>query len=89
MLDMDYCFSKNEQIICKELEGSSVLIDPYRRTLVRLNETGLEVWGRLDGKRSVMAIVEELKEIFEIDEKSLVRDVVGFLDDLTRREIVS
>ena len=88
MFNINHCFRKNEQILYREIEGGGVLIDRYRRTMIRLSPVALEIWQLLDGKNSVADIVEALKKIFEVDEEDLKRDVMGFLRDLARREVV-
>ena len=87
-LDIGYCFSKNGQIIYKDLGDGPALIDPYRRTLVKMNPTALYIWELLDGGRSVAAIIEILKAEFEIDPKIIKKDVINFLKELNKREII-
>lgn len=86
--DTGYCYRKNNQIIYKELNDGSALIDPYRRTLVKLNPAAQAIWQLLDGKHSVAAIIDVLKNEFEIDVKILEKDVRGLLRDFIRREII-
>ena len=88
MIDNDYSFRKNDTIIHKELDGAPILIDPYRRTLTHLNPVALEIWKLLDGKRPVSAMLEALREEFDIDETVLRKDVLGFLDELAKREMI-
>lgn len=88
-VDASYCYRKNELIIYKELGDGPVLIDPYRRTLVRLNPVAQEVWQLLDGNHSVASIVDIMKNEFEVDAKILKKDVIGLLKDLIRREIIN
>ena len=87
-IDMDHCFRKNEQIICKEFTDGPALIDPYRRTLIRLNPTAQDIWRLLDQNRSVTGIVNELKEIYDTEAEELRRDVVSFLECLISREMI-
>lgn len=88
MVDMHYCFKKNDRMICKESKDGPVLIDPYRRTLIQLNPTALEVWHLIDGTRSVADIVEVMLGAFEIDEEVLRKDTTSLLKDLMKREII-
>lgn len=88
MVDARYCFRKNEQILYKELKEGPVLIDPYRRTLIRLNPAALEIWRLLDGERPVSAIIETILDSFEVDGETAKKDVTGFLKDLARREMI-
>jgi hypothetical protein len=86
--DMSIVFQKNEQIIFKEVDAAPALIDPYRRTLVTLNPTAFQIWQLLDGAHSVAAIVEQLKSELEVEDKILNKDIVGFLKDLIKREMI-
>jgi hypothetical protein len=88
MVDTSHYYRKNEQILCKELEDGPVLIDAYRRTLVRLNPTALEIWGLLDGGHSVDEIIVALRDTFEIGEQELKKDVIKFLQELAKREMI-
>lgn len=87
-IDMRYCFRKNDQILGKELDGEIVLIDPYRRTKVTLNPTAARIWGLVDGGHSTAEIVTALRDAFEIGEEEAKKDVVYFLKELARREMI-
>jgi hypothetical protein len=72
----------------KEVNGEPALIDPYRRTLVTLNPAAFVIWQLLDGRRSAADIIEQLKTEFEVDGKTLERDVLDFYKDLIVREMI-
>jgi hypothetical protein len=72
----------------REMDDGPVLIDPYRRTLVRLNPAAHRIWQLLDGQRSAEGIIKIMEAEFEIDAKSLQNDVAGFLKELQKREII-
>jgi hypothetical protein len=87
-IDIKYFFSKNEQTIFTDMEDGPALIDPYRRTLIKLNPAAHRIWQLLDGKNSAEDIIGVMEAEFEIDERTLRRDVIDFLKDLIRREII-
>ena len=72
----------------RELDDGPALIDPYRRVLIQLNPTGVEIWGLLDGERSVIEIISVLRDKFEVSDETLNKDVVSFLKELFRREMI-
>ncbi|MCX7927422.1 MAG: PqqD family protein [Candidatus Omnitrophica bacterium] len=82
------CFQKNEDIIEEEKDRIITLFDPYRRVAIRLSPTGYRIWQLIDGRRQVSDIIEELKKDFEVNEKTICRDVICFLDKLAKREII-
>jgi hypothetical protein len=88
-VDADYCYRKNNLIIYKELDDGPALIDPYRRVLVRFNPAAQAIWQLLDGEHSVAAIIDILKNEFEVDIKILEKDVIVLLKDLIKREIIN
>jgi len=87
-IDIKYFFGKNEQIIFKDMEDGPALIDPYRRTLVRLNPAAHRIWQLLDGKHSAEDIIGIMGAEFEIDDLTIRGDVVDFIKDLIRREMI-
>jgi hypothetical protein len=87
-IDINYCFKRNDKIIYKDEGGAQVLIDPYRRTLVELNPTALRIWQLLDGSCPVFQIIEILKNEFEVDARSLGKDVMGLINELHKREMI-
>jgi hypothetical protein len=88
MVDINCRFKKNPQIMQKELADGPALIDPYRRVLIQLNPTGVEIWELLNGERSILDITDALRERFEVGDETLKKDVVSFLKELFRREMI-
>jgi hypothetical protein len=86
--EINYCYRKNDQIICKDLGDGPALIDPYRRTLVKLNPTAHKIWQLLDGGHSAAAIIDILENEFQVDAKILEKDVIRFIKGLARREMI-
>ncbi|HNQ50586.1 MAG TPA: PqqD family protein [Candidatus Omnitrophota bacterium] len=87
-IDKNRCFKKNGQLICKEDGSRGVVIDPYRRTLVRLNEAARQIWDLLDGKTSCAGIISRLTEAFDADAREIEKDAEAFLTELLRREMI-
>jgi|WetSurMetagenome_2_1015567.scaffolds.fasta_scaffold258453_2 coenzyme PQQ biosynthesis protein PqqD len=87
-IDNAYCYRRNEQIMRKDLDDCPVLIDPYRMTLVKLNPAAESIWQLFDGGHSVDEIIDILKNEFEVDAKTLEKDLRRFLNDLIRREMI-
>jgi hypothetical protein len=53
-----------------------------------VNELGLVIWEFLDGERTVAEIVEAVRAQTDDAPPHLADDVVGFLDDMRRLELV-
>lgn len=57
-------------------------------TMLSINLLGTEIWKLCDG-RSSDAIVADLLELFDVEEKILRADVQAFLDDLTKKGFIT
>lgn len=88
MVNINYCFRRNDEIMCKEFPDRFYLLDSYRRVLMELNETAFEVWGLIDGEHAASQITEAIAEKFNVDKDTAGKDVAGFLKELVKREII-
>ncbi len=50
--------------------------------IFNLNHTGAEIWERIDGKRSVESIIEELQSEYENPPDQIEEEVIEFLQEL-------
>ncbi len=87
-IDTSHCYRRNEQIMRQDLGNCPALVDPYRMTLVKLNPTAELIWQLFDGGHSVAAIMDILKNEFEVDAKALEKDLRRFLNELIKREMI-
>jgi Fe-S cluster biosynthesis and repair protein YggX len=71
------------------LEGEAVLVHPGQGKVKVLNELGAEIWQRLDGKRTLLEIVEALFKRYHVDRTVLEQDVIRFVQGLHERDLVS
>jgi hypothetical protein len=88
MFNTNQIFKKNTTIIQKTLADGLVLIDPYRRVTISLNEVGLEIWGLIDGERTAGSIIDSLKEAFDADPRVIEKDAIAFMNELAKREMI-
>jgi len=93
-VDWDAVYAPSEEVVAREIEGELIIvplvsgIGDMEDELYTLNETGREIWDRLDGKRSLKDIALDLSETFEAPEGEIERDILGLLEELLRRRIV-
>jgi hypothetical protein len=88
MVDINRRFTKNNQILYKEMEGGSVLVDPYRRAAIRLNPVASEIWRLLDQGRSILEVIDILKECFDAGEEIMRKDALDFIEELIALEMI-
>ncbi len=88
MARLDRVIVKNQEIPWRMIEGEAVLIDRDEGELIRLDHVGTEIWHAMDGRRTIEAIIDHICRTFEVERKRAQKDVLRFLRQLSRREIV-
>ena len=75
-------------VLSAEVDGDLVLMHPVDYAYFGLTGTGMAVWERIDGERSVQAIVDDLSSTYDGTAETIRRDVVDFLGGLTSARLV-
>ena len=78
---------KTDKVVSREIEGEKILLPLYKSSkdmnyIYTLNETASEVWDRIDGKKSLAKIKQDLIEIYDVDEKILTKQTDALIKDL-------
>ena len=83
----DRIYAKNSNFVHRELAGECILV-PIRQQLSEvnslyvLNETGAALWRRIDGTRSIQAIMTELSNEYDVTSEQLEKDLTKLIEDL-------
>lgn len=84
----------SEDVVSREIEGELIIvplvagIGDMEDELYTLNDTGKAIWEKLDGKRSLKEVAEELKAEFEAPAVEIEKDVIGLVEELLKRRII-
>jgi hypothetical protein len=84
----------SDDIVARVIEGDLILvpltagIGDMEDELYTLNETGKDIWDRLDGVRSLGEIAVELAIEYEASANEIELDVVGLVTELVRRKML-
>lgn len=84
---------RNEDIVFRKIEDEYILV-PLRASsdevdnIFNLNKVGADVWERIDGKKTVKEIIDELVQEYELEPIKIKEDVLVFLDDLAHEKII-
>ena len=93
-IDLNSVYVPSENVVAREIEGELVIvplvsgIGDMEDDIFALNETGKAIWDRLDGKRSLKDLVEDLSNTFEATPSEIEQDVVGLMEELFKRRMV-
>jgi Coenzyme PQQ synthesis protein D (PqqD) len=70
-------------------EGEAVIVSPETSMLHTLNAVGTFIWEAADGRTALAAIVDRLVDAFEVDRTTAARDAETFVDELSRRGLLT
>jgi hypothetical protein len=84
----------SENVVAREIEGELIIVPitsgvgDLDDELFTLNETGREIWNRLDGHTDLAGIIKSLASGYDAPEKEITSDVLGLIEELASRNIV-
>ncbi len=87
-------YQPSEDIVAREIEGEIIIvpltagIGDLEDELFSLNETGREVWRRLDGQHTLSAIAAELAQAYDAPPAEIEQDVRGLAAELLKRRMI-
>ena len=91
---LDRVYVPSDDIVAREIEGELIIIpltpDPAGQEgeLYTLNETGKEVWKKLDGTASLKGVAEALAQDYDAALEEIEKDLLGIVDELYKRRIL-
>jgi hypothetical protein len=91
---LDAVYAPSEDVVAREIEGEIIIvplvagIGDMEDELYTLNETGKGIWDRLDGQRSLRAVVEDLSAEYEAPAGEIQADVLGLVGELVSRRML-
>lgn len=84
----------SEDVVARKVQEEFIIIPitsgigDLEDEIYSLNDTGLAIWERLDGKRSLKDLVHELESEFEAPEIEIEKDVLGLAEELLKRKML-
>ena len=93
-IKMDALYVPSPDVVAREIEGELILvpitsgIGDLEDELFTMNETGRDIWRKMDGKRSLRAIAAELAAEYSSVPGEIEEDVRGLMEELLKRRIV-
>ncbi|MGA2925526.1 MAG: pyrroloquinoline quinone biosynthesis peptide chaperone PqqD [Solirubrobacteraceae bacterium] len=87
-LILDERARRREGILAQEAQGQTVLLRLEDGGYYALDEVGARIWELCDGHRAVSEIVTELCAEFDAPEAIVRADVIEFIGDLRREQLL-
>lgn len=76
-------------VIVKRLDGGTVLVHMGTNRIFELNDTGSKIWELLGQGSDAAAIVRQLMEEFDVDERHAADEVDRLLDELKHAHLLT
>ena len=93
MTRLNSIVSQSASIVTRKTGNEYVLVPITNNiadmnSVYTLNETGAFIWEKIDGKRNLEEIIEDLTNEYDIDRKSAESDVFSFVDNMSKYLII-
>lgn len=88
-IGVDTVVSRNSEIDDTDLDGEKVMMNLDKGQYFMMNEVGSRVWEIIESPISVKGIIDNLREEYEVDERTCMDTVVEFLGRLNKSELIN
>ena len=93
-VDLNCVYMPSEDVVARVIENEIIIvplvsgIGDMEDEIYTLNETGRSIWEKLDGKKKLKDVVSELASEFDSPLQNIEKDVIGFVQELTKRKML-
>ena len=93
-VDLNSIYGPSEDVVARDVHGEFIIIpitsgvSESDEEIFSLNETGRAIWNKLDGKKMLKDVVNDLSEEFEAPNEEIQKDVLGLADELLKRRML-
>jgi hypothetical protein len=77
-----------ENVIAQELTGEIVMLDMESESYYSLNSVASRIWELLTSSENVEASIQQLLQVYLVDEATLSRDVTDLVNELVHEELL-
>ncbi len=86
-------FIKNPDFIARKIGGELVLIPLQKKiydisSIYNMNEMACQIWERLDGRKALEDIQQELLDVYDVTPETLSQDMQTLMEQLTEIKAV-
>jgi len=79
---------KAKDLVQKEIESKSVLLNLDNGNYYTLNRTGTFIWSLIDGKKRTSEIIEQVVQKFDVDSSQAAMDAETLIRDLENEGLI-
>lgn len=93
-VSLDKSYKPSEDVVARQVQGEFIIIPitsgvgDSEDAIFTLNETGKAVWDKLDGKKTLRDIGNDLTKEFDVPLKEIEKDVLGIVGELLNKKML-
>ena len=95
-INRDSVYVPSGDVVCRVIEGELIIVPltgevaglEEMDALFTLNESGRDIWDRLDGRRSLKDVIDDLMVEFDASDGQIEADVLGLAGELVNRKML-
>ncbi|MFD2214029.1 lasso peptide biosynthesis PqqD family chaperone [Metabacillus endolithicus] len=87
-LSLTHIVTQEEGMIVSDMDGEKVMLHIERGSYFNLGEVGGVIWDMIKTPTGVKDVVLSLLEQFEVDEKTCEEQVIDFLNQLEKQNLI-
>ena len=80
---------KSDKVASRIIDGEAVIVMLERQETIVLNNVGSRIWEIMDGQKNLNELASILTSEFDTTYQQALKDLVEFIEDLAKREIVT
>jgi hypothetical protein len=87
-------YKPSEEVVARNIQEELIIIPitsgigDLEDELFTLNETGRAIWEKLDGKKTLKDVAQELNSDYEGTREEIERDILGITEELLKRRML-
>lgn len=91
---IDAVYAVSDEVVAREIEGELIIVPltsnvgDMEDELYTLNETGKDIWHRLDGKTSLRDLITQLSDEYDASFQEIEADVLGLITEFLKRKFL-
>jgi uncharacterized protein YaaN involved in tellurite resistance len=79
---------RNKTYPFQRVIDETVIVEPSARLMHYLDEVGSDIWEFLAESHTVEEVINRITEEYEVDNTTLQRDVMHFLQEMLKRKLI-
>jgi len=87
-------YKVSEDVVARDIQGELIIVPitsgvgDLEDEIFTVNETGRAIWDKLDGKKTLREVAQELSRDFEGALEDIEKDVLGITQELLKRRML-